>query len=433
MNEQERADWLARAVDNLIQGQTGPLPPDLDDSDLSGLLRVARSRLEVTETTSRAGLQYEGAVWRKVLQRLDRRAHHAGAQVSRLDDAAHLGFDRDELRELEDIILLRKRMAEEIMTFAETQRDAVWQTVKSRIEARTQKRGLLRFLRRNVHQPEPLVPALDSIAIGQTVWQSTDSRTAELVDLARKRRVLAQMAQRSAAASQSRVWSRIEPSIYGVVLRDARRQPFSRPAWGRLAAAAAAAALVVAAVGPIPATGFANHPAVRLAGYVGNHVGVTETGSPPRASTASEVIQGTPSSPEDASRLLGIAVSQPTFIPPGFTLTASTYYPAGISGDSGSFLLTYSSASATIMVFQEAAGGDDLAAAAGATQDTALADGTPATYVQGSWLPGSAGFTWTSGGAQSLIFERNGVRTIVQYTGPSLEPAALIEIASSMG
>jgi len=439
MNEQERADWLARALDNLIHGRREPdPPPDLDDSELSSLIRVASARLESASIASQAGLQHEGEVWRKVLQRLDRRRRHAETGDTAQDAAAQFGFDRGEFHELQDIVLLRRRMADEIRAFAETQRDSVWRAIKSRIEARSHKHSLLRFLRRHKPGSQTPIPAFESIAVGQTVWQSRDSRTAELVDLARKRRVLGQMAQQSASASEHRVWARIQPSIYSVVLRDARpagpsgRQPFTRPAWSRLAAAAAAAALLVAAVGPIPATGLAHHPAVRLAEYVGSHVGVSETTSPPGTSTTSGLVQGTPSSPEDASRLLGVPVSEPSLVPPGFTLAASTYYPHGISGTGGVFLLTYSSADATLMVFQEAAGGDDLAAMAGAALDVTLADGTPATYVQGNWLPGPGGFTWTQGGAQTLVFVRDGVRTTVQYTGPTVEPSRLIEVASSI-
>jgi len=50
MNEQERAEWLARAVDNLIQRREAAEPPeDLDDGDLDGIMRVARARLALAD------------------------------------------------------------------------------------------------------------------------------------------------------------------------------------------------------------------------------------------------------------------------------------------------------------------------------------------------------------------------------------------------
>jgi hypothetical protein len=78
MNEQERAEWLARAVDNLIQRREATEPPeDLNDKDLQGLMRVAKARLDLAETAAHAGLQHEGAVWQQVLDRLETRAARA--------------------------------------------------------------------------------------------------------------------------------------------------------------------------------------------------------------------------------------------------------------------------------------------------------------------------------------------------------------------
>lgn len=84
MNEQERADWLARAVDRLIQSRGAPeTPSGLDDDELEGLMRVAQARLESAQSIARAGLQHEGAVWEKVLRRLEEHqegaAHQSGA------------------------------------------------------------------------------------------------------------------------------------------------------------------------------------------------------------------------------------------------------------------------------------------------------------------------------------------------------------------
>jgi hypothetical protein len=70
------------------------------------------------------------------------------------------------------------------------------------------------------------------------------------------------------------------------------------------------------------------------------------------------------------------------------------------------------------MVFQEAASGADLAASVGSIDDYVLADVTPASYIQGAWTPGTDGFSWSADDAQTLVFDRDGVRTIVEYIGP---------------
>lgn len=435
MNEQERAEWLARAVDNLIHHRQ-PIepPPGLDEADLEEILNIARLRLECADTASRQGLQYEGAIWKSIVERLE--ARFAGPPTSSEPIANAAAGQQDpaldeELRGLEDIVRLRRRMAEEVMAFAESQRDAVWQAVRSRIQARSRKRSLLSLIPWSKRRPLPAAKGLDALAVGQTLWQSGGSRASDLVEMARKRRVLAQAAQDASSASERRVWSRIQSSLYSVTVPDPRQRP-GGSTWRRLAAAGAIAALVIAALGPVPVTGFASHPAVRLAQYIDAHIGAQETSSPPPDSPVTEVVQGTTVSPQEAGRLLGLPVSQPTVLPEGFSLGSSIYYPTGIGSSSGAFVLTYQSAEATLVIIQEAAAGDDIAAADGFVQDLALADGTPASYVEGTWLPGDGGFTWSPGGAQTLVFERQGLRTVIQYTGPALPVSTLLEIAASM-
>jgi hypothetical protein len=83
-------------------------------------------------------------------------------------------------------------------------------------------------------------------------------------------------------------------------------------------------------------------------------------------------------------------------------------------------------------VYQESASGGDLAATAGSATDVALADGTPATYVQGAWQAAGGGLTWSETGGQTLVFERSGLRTTVQYTGPQATAPSLFAVADSM-
>lgn len=442
MNEQERADWLARAVDRLIQGQGAPeTPSGLDDDELDGLMRVAQARLESAQSIARAGLQHEGAVWQKVLQRLDKHrgsaARHSGAAMHFSNEARDLAGDlamsEGELRELEEMARLRKRMADETIAFAETQREAVWQKVQSRLRDRQNKTGLFSFFKRQ-REAEVLAPALDGIVVGQTLWQANDSRMDDLIDLARKRRELGQVAQSASYGAQGRVWSRIEPAVYGIVSRRAGPAPAAvhQPAWRQAALVAVAVGLLAATVGPIPATGLANHPAVRAFEFTGEHLGIVEGSGPPSGDTPAGIIEGTPATAAEAEALLGMPVAQPTTLPPGYTLSASLYYPGGITSATGVFLLTYTSSERSILVFQEAASGPSLAAAVGSVEDYLLADGTRASYVRGTWTPDAGEFSWSAGDTQSLVFEREGVRTIIEQIGPPVAVSELLAIAGSM-
>src|SRR3989442_14907068 len=76
MNEEERAEWLARAIDDLLkadrQSEAASEPPaGWEAEELKALMRVARARLDAARDTTNTGLQYEGAIWQQVVSRLD--------------------------------------------------------------------------------------------------------------------------------------------------------------------------------------------------------------------------------------------------------------------------------------------------------------------------------------------------------------------------
>ena len=85
----------------------------------------------------------------------------------------------------------------------------------------------------------------------------------------------------------------------------------------------------------------------------------------------------------------------------------------------------------TLLVFQEVVSSAGLAAGVTSAQDVTLSDGTPATFFEGGWNPGDSGFTWAAGSARTLVFDRNGVRTIIQHSGTNAGPSELIGIADS--
>ncbi len=448
MNEQERADWLARTIDDLLRGKSAAEPPaGLDNEELDALMRVARVRLEAARASSHASLQYEGEVWRQVLIRLESRegSHNPETMgvTDRIINAGDLAADPDlpdsladaEMQELEEIVRVRRRMAEEMVAFAEVHREAVWRQVQSRIQARSQRKGLFWFLRRSQQQADALAPALDGVLAGRMQPAFADSSLDELLQLARTRTEMGRRAQTASSRSQERLWTRIQPRL---VSRQGERPPApefheERRAWPKFAAAAAAAVLVVAALGPLPATGLAHHPAAEFARFLAEHTGVRESEPPPVAPADPDVVQGADVNTQEAAQLLGLPLREPSPVPAAFQLTSARFFPRAISADQGGFfLLTYASADAKLLVFQESAHGSDIAVEPGAATDIALSGGVPATYVRGSWQPNGGQFAWAADGTQSIVFDRDGVRTVIQYDGPTADPGLLTSISESM-
>ncbi len=454
MNEQERADWMARAIDDLVHGDRPAEPPvDLDGDEIGTLMRVARARLETARESAHAGLQYEGAVWQRVLERLEQRQSPGGAHTDAAPDhmASIGGFaaldepERGETRDLKDIVLLRRQMSEQMLSLAEAHRDSVWQEVQSRIyarSARSTRSGFFSFLRRNQSEADRLSPALDCIASGKAVWRSGDPEMDGLVKMAQARKTLSGYAEAASAGSQERVWARIQPGLSapffgGMPVRPRERQKPSRrrPAWSKMAVVGAAAALVIAALGPIPATGLAHHPAAEFVRFVGSHIGVRETASAPPAPPAdAAVIQSTAVSAQEAAASLGLPVREPGAAPPGFSLTSSQVFPLAFSApEGGMFVLTYTNENAeALVIYQEAASGVDISVLQGTATYVGLADGTPATFIEGSWQTTDGGLLWGEEGVHSLVFERGGVRTTIRHSGGSADAIALASIADGM-
>ncbi|HET9476502.1 MAG TPA: hypothetical protein VFP63_03340 [Dehalococcoidia bacterium] len=427
MNEQERAGWLARAVDKLIQRRQVETPPeDPKARDLGALLSIARVRLDLAESAAHDGLQYEESVWQKVRQRLESSAAAAPADATPLfrrssDDAPSADMRELETGELGDIAAIRQRMSAEMLAMAEEHRQAVWDRVQSRIAARQSRKGFFSFFRTGAGHSPNSEPSLDAFATGQTLWQSSGYRTDELVALARERRTGAITQERAPRAGPS-AWSAVTGTVCGVCRAVIRFPSRSGVGWQRLAAGAATVALVVAAVGPIPSTGLAGHPFAQFIETVGNHVGVSDSGPPPVTTGSPTVLEGMPVTAGEASDRLGVAVSEPAYMPPDYHLRVSLYYPVGVTGDEGTLLLSYTAEDAAILIFQEPRPASRLGIPNGEARDLTLVDGTPATSFNGGWIPGSSSFAWTDGGGQTLVFDRNGVRTIIQFIGAGAAP-----------
>jgi len=150
MNERERADYLARAIDELIQGPATP-EPHFDDEELRSLLRVARARLKSGTVSGRNAANHEATVWERVVMRLERQEDGADTNDDLLPP-------EDEMR---GVIAARRRMTEEVLELAERHRDDVWKRVQDRIgqQPKPERRsGIFGWLRARTDGDEPTTP-----------------------------------------------------------------------------------------------------------------------------------------------------------------------------------------------------------------------------------------------------------------------------------
>lgn len=380
------------------------------------------------EEAAQTGLQYEGEIWRQVLHRLDRRGArrpgdpayaytHVVTKERPKEDAPD-----PELDDLRNIVKMRRTMAESLASFSETYRDEIWENLQTKIEAdNDDKQGWFAFLRR---------PSSTSPEKARTHQPASDADpgTDDLLAVAQARRNLGRRSSDLAEESREDVWQRIRNEILEQEML--RHNRGSGRAIRRWALAAAAAALVVAALGPIPATGFANHPAVEAVRFAGQQLGVVEAESPPALTVADRIVAPVDATPAEAADMLGFFVTEPAAVP-GFELTSSRVFPVAITADDGGmFVLAYEGNDAgSLVIYQESASGGDLAIGPGSATMITLSDGTEATYVDGSWAMAGAAPAWEAGETQTIVFDRAGVRTIVRYTGPAVDQANLISIA----
>ena len=180
----------------------------------------------------------------------------------------------------------------------------------------------------------------------------------------------------------------------------------------KAAAVAAGLALLAAALGPLPATGFADHPLVDFGRTVAEHVGVREAAPPAippgepltvagrdvTAAEASSAARGGGGGAGGAGRLRAAGVAVLRGGADGGQLRrlrADVRRPEG----------------ASVVLYQERASGADLAAGAASATDVALVDGTAATYVRGAWQAADGqtetpALTWNADAGQTLVFER---------------------------
>src|SRR3990172_2569483 len=130
MRDEDRADMLARAIEEMVQGG---LPEDLGDEEMEELLQIARIRLDAARMASQTGAETQDAVLERLIARLHvLRGEHNSSEThpSTVDSAGDFATNDDDpedvgVRELQDGVSMRHRAAEEAAGIAGQHCEAV--------------------------------------------------------------------------------------------------------------------------------------------------------------------------------------------------------------------------------------------------------------------------------------------------------------------
>ena len=416
MNERERAEALARAIDELIRGAQSP-EPEFHDEELRSLLRVAGARLQQSSQAILKAADHETEVWSRLVDRLQ--------STETPQDA---GEPRAEGDEVGGAVAARRQMAEEVHQLAEKHRDEVWRRVQERIagNARTRKKGIFSFLQARTEGDLPPPSRTRLIPTG-------DSDLDSLLRVALSGSTsLREAGERSLGGTQVQLQARMRTDP-GRRRAPAPEAHAPRAPWLRAGAVAVAVVIAGVVLGPIPFTGLPGSPAAEAARYLGQHLGVTETAATPPAPGDATTFAGQDTTAAEAGALLGLPLVAPAHML-GLDLNSQRYFAQGITGsESGSFVASYASAdgSSTLALYEEAAGGSDFAAPDGTVRDVTVA-GSTASYFEGGWTQSEHGaLTWQTTGIQTLVFEQEGVRFTMTYKGPQIDPGDFAAAATA--
>jgi hypothetical protein len=410
MNEEERAEIVARAIDALTSGLDPKAAAD-SYGELNSLLDIAEERFLGSMFIAKASIQHEQDTWRSVVKRI---------QESEIE-AVLSGEPDEDLEGLGDVIAMRRGLSAEMFKTAEDHREEVWEKVRSRLTDSSRHAGvpdILRSFRRRSDEQRLMSTSADIAAADPVRFRASQAPMGTMADTTHE-------------SARERVWAEVSSGTY-VEKQESAHAAGTSLAIRPLAIAAAVAALAILLV-PLPATGFAEHPLSRLGGAFGS-LFVADGAAPPDLSDSPPVenVLGQAATASEASALAGVQFLQPSQTPGGFVLESSLYYPRPVNGGTpGTFVLTYNSEDAALAIYQEPAGGSDLAIGPGSGASVALSDGTPATLTQGSWVPGEQ-MTWVESGSQSLIFERGRVLVVVEFTAAEPRPTLLFQVAEDL-
>ncbi len=450
MNEEERAKKLCDAIDALLRGEEPEA--ELDDQELIEILRVARLRHQAGKALAEAGLTYQELLRRVLQARMASPEVNKGAkEVDEPPPEARSVMDEDPEEFLDPL----DPDYGKLLNFLDFQRGMIPAAAAAQTSSRTQT-VVPRWLRRSERKPskeEALSTVLDQmISSEKRIAPVDDSEIDELAQIAQLRRFVGQSLAAVGSPYKRRLWTVLRIRLAASLRRQsyAPSRPsviaaVSRLSWQRAAAAAAVVALLLAALGPLPATGFADHPINHLFQLVGQHVGVDEVDAPPHTEipvTAFEEVIA----PEEAAERLGFTVREPSYLPDGFQLARSSYHPQSItSPEQGMSVLTYTIGAVDpetlvgtnqprLVVYQEMASASDVVwVQTGQAEDVLVGDSVPGTYAHPVWAPTEQGTLESADPSiEGLIFEDDGVRVTVIYMNGDQEKEELLRIAESM-
>ena len=417
MNERQRADQLARAIDELINGTPRPGPTRFDDQELQSLIQVAQARLGASKKAARAGADHQATVWQQLITRLEGRS-----QPSQRRPAHDIATDAD----MRQTVAARREMSAAILSLAARHKDEVWRRVQERIKGRREPPGTPPLLGGAGGGSAEISP------VRTRFFPTGDADNDSLLAVALNRPTLRDLSAHAVDSSQRKLHDRMRGDPARQRRSDlALPQADSSTSWAPLATISAIVLLIIAALAPVP--GLAHPPAVEAARYVGQHLGVIETDAPPPTPGPATTVLPEDVTPQQASDRLGLPVAAPATML-GLAQTSSRFFSAGLTSDgSGVFVITYEApgGSSAVSLYQEAAGDASLAVPSGKAVDTSIA-GVQATYFEGGWTQSGGALRWLDSGALTLLFERGGLRTTVQYTGPQIGMDTLTAAATML-
>jgi hypothetical protein len=402
MNDAERAEELARAIDSLLHGAGHKQPPETqDDEELTSLLRVANLRAAAGNKKRLVSADHETAVWRTLNKRLE------NAQDALPD------LESEHAEEVVEAIAARRPLYEDEAEGAAAQTE-VWERVRQRLEPKQEKE----------------VPRFEG-----PLFASGDAQLDSLIRAALTRPGVPGAVRDSHV--QEQLWARMRRDTRRNAIHEIMAGPqprgFLAQVTPRVIALAAVLVLTVAALGPLPVTGFADHPMVEATRRVGETLGYTTNAEDPPVTTDNVSVAGVEVTTSEARHLLGLPAVMPAGLPEGYRLISSRYYPAAITArEGGLFATVYAGEGgmSSFNIYQEAASDIELVGR-GSPVDTQVVR-TPATYFEGGWSLAGGGISWDVAASQTLVFQDEVLRTIIHYSGPRIAPQALLDIANAM-
>lgn len=249
MTDEERAEQLARAIDELIRGIESPdASHGLNDDELESLLDVARDRLEAGQTYRDEADAYESEVWERLTDRLAFQAPSSSSPDIELPPESN--------EALRDIISLRMQMARDVLDIAESHRDEVWHRLQSRLG-----------------DTGPGGPAPNP---GEVPIEARNDAEIEAIT----RRSLARLAEIASDPAHLRFRERLKRDVHAAVYDPLTvNEPSRRTNVRVIVGVAIVVALTAAIIGPLPITGVDGHPAFQFAESVASHFGLSSANS----------------------------------------------------------------------------------------------------------------------------------------------------------